>query len=86
MYMKSEIFKIVHDMDEDKRYREALSTFGDIEDFFTSEFKTLYMTTFITTENMKQILLELEEIFVEHEEYEKCKTIHDWRTKLIKFQ
>ena len=37
-------------------------------------------------EDERIILQELEEIFVEYEEYEKCKTLSDWRTKLIKFQ
>lgn len=73
-------------MNEDRRYREALSTFDDMEDFFTSEFKTLYMTTFIPPDNMSEILQELEEIFVEYEEYEKCKTLSDWKIKLTKFQ
>ena len=72
-------------MNEDKRYREALSTFDDMEDFFTSDFKTLYMTTFIPPNNMSQILQELEEIFVEYEEYEKCKTLSDWLIKLQKY-
>lgn len=84
--MKAEIFEIVSEMNEDQRYREALSTFNDMEDFFTSEFKTLYMTTFIPPNNMSEILEELEEIFVEYEEYEKCKILKDWKTRLIKFQ
>ena len=84
--MKAEIFEIINEMNEDQRYREALSTFNDMEDFFTSEFKTLYMTTFIPPANMNEILEELEEIFVEYEEYEKCKILSDWKTRLIKFQ
>ena len=73
-------------MNDDIRYREALSIFNDIEDFFISEFKTLYMTTFIQPDNMHEILQELEKIFIEYEEYEKCKIISEWRIKLIKFQ
>ena len=68
----------------DKRYKEALDIFIDIEDFFISEFKLLYMTTFITPDNMDKILYELEEIFITHEEYEKCEVIKQWRVKLLK--
>jgi hypothetical protein len=65
-----------------KRIDEAIGVFGDIQDFFESETKTNYLTTVISEEDVKRVLNEIESIFLEIEDYEKCAQIRNWREKL----
>ena len=67
-----------------ERLEEANSVYEDIREFFETEQKAFYLTTAISTENLEQILDEIQQIFVDEEEFEKCAQISKWREQLKK--
>ena len=71
-------------MNEDKTraLEEARTIFQDVRDFFESDKKRMYLTTVISEENVRKVLDEIECIFAEDEDYEKCSQIVAWRNQL----
>lgn len=67
-----------------RELNEALSVYTDVKDFFESDNKTEYLTSVLSVENVRKVLDEIEKIFIDHEEYEKCSTIQKWKQKLEK--
>lgn len=67
-----------------ERLEEANGVYEDIKEFFETEQKAFYLTTAISTENLEQILDEIQQIFVDEEEFEKCAQISKWREQLKK--
>jgi hypothetical protein len=65
-----------------ERLEEANGVYEDLKEFFETEQKAFYLTTAISTENLEQILDEIQQIFVEEEEFEKCARISKWREQL----
>jgi hypothetical protein len=65
-----------------EKLEEAIGIYNDIKDFFESEEKTAYLTTAISITNVHKVLNEIEFIFVEYEEFERCEQITKWK-KLI---
>ena len=83
----SEIAQMYATMDiinseNNRRLKEANELFNDITEFFESEAKRKYLTTVISKDNVEQILLEVEECFIEAEHFEKCAKIKSWRVQL----
>lgn len=65
-----------------ERLEEANGVYEDLKEFFETEQKAFYLTTAISTENLERILDEIQQIFVEEEEFEKCARISKWREQL----
>jgi hypothetical protein len=65
-----------------EKLEEAIGIYNDIKDFFESKEKTAYLTTAISITNVHKVLNEIEFIFVENDEFERCAQITKWK-KLI---
>jgi hypothetical protein len=63
-----------------EKLEEAIGIYNDIKDFFESREKTAYLTTAISIVNVHKVLNEIECIFVEHDEFERCDQITKWKT------
>lgn len=63
-----------------EKLEEAIGIYNDIRDFFESKEKTAYLTTAISITNVYKVLNEIECIFVEHDEFERCAQITKWKT------
>ena len=61
---------------------EAEHIFGDVMEFFENDDKKDYLMTFVPPENIIEILEEIEKVFVESEDYEKCAIIKKWRERV----
>ena len=72
--------------DTEKRKKEASKVYNDLQDFFRSEFKRIYLTAVISFDDIRKILDELKEIFIEAEAYEKCSQIEEWKMKLSEME
>ncbi len=62
-----------------EKLEEAIGIYDDIKDFFDSKEKTVYLTTAISITNVHKVLNEIEIIFVEHDEFERCEQIIKWK-------
>lgn len=62
-----------------EKLEEAIGIYDDIKDFFESKEKTAYLTTAISITNVHKVLNEIEFIFIEHDEFERCSQITKWK-------
>jgi hypothetical protein len=67
------------DFEKIKRREEAVTVFNDIRDFFETPNSTVYLTTVLSEENLLKILDEIQVIFEEMEDYERCQYVVEWR-------
>lgn len=63
---------------------EAEHIYNDVTEFFENEDKKDYLLTIVSPENIIEILEEIEKVFIESEDYEKCAIIKVWREKATK--
>jgi KaiC/GvpD/RAD55 family RecA-like ATPase len=70
------------DFENDKRREEAVAVFNDIRDFFETKSNMMYLTTVLSKENLLKVLDEIQMIFEETEDYERCHYILEWRKQL----
>ena len=72
----------ISESEKERRLKEARELFTDVTEFFESEAKQKYLTTVISKSNIEQILIEIEQCFIEAEDFEKCTQIGKWREQL----
>jgi hypothetical protein len=72
----------INDRTRKHKLEQAKAVFSDLRDFFDSEQSQNYLTTIIKPQDVLLILEELENCFLQVEDYEKCEKIKLWRRKI----
>jgi hypothetical protein len=74
----------IQEQEIQRRQREAEKVFKDLKEFFEGDHKWLiYLSAVISKQNVEKVLMEIEEIFVEVEDYEKCSLIKKWKEQTM---
>lgn len=76
----------LRDMEEEesaKRFADAINVYQDMSTSFSEE-DGAYKVVGILGYNAIRLLKEIEEVFEEHEEYEKCAQISKWLNEVKK--
>ena len=65
-----------------RRFQQAFQVYLDLKVFFSSESNQNYLTTIIHPRELLLILDELENCFLNVEEFEKCQIVKTWKEKV----
>lgn len=66
------------------RLSEAQGIFNDIEEMISSSFKKQYLLSILSKEDVIRVMNEISKIFQEHEDFEKCSKIQEWKKEIEK--
>jgi hypothetical protein len=72
----------MNEIEKSRRLHEASELFEDVIEFFESPDKQKYLVAVISKSNVENILNELQECFLEAEQFEKCAQIQKFKEKL----
>ena len=72
----------INDRTRKHKLEQAKVVYSDLKDFFDSEESQRYLTTIIKPQDVLLILEELENCFLQIEDYEKCEKLKIWRRKV----
>ena len=85
VYNEAAKIQAIMDINESEKLRrlsEATELYDDFREFFVTSEKQKYLTSVLSKDSVEHMLSEIEEHFIEVEDFEKCAQIQKWRKQL----